>query len=73
MQVLKHFKPESPWLRPIQDKSILPKSSSSNFLGVKSECPWLRPIQDKGILQPKPTDFSPEKLEEDLSEECCLV
>jgi hypothetical protein len=51
----------------------MPKISSSNFSGVKSECPWLIPIQDKGILQPKAIDFSPEKLEEDLSEECCLV
>jgi hypothetical protein len=51
----------------------MPKISSSNFSSVKIECPWLRPIQDKGIFQPKPTYFSPEKLEEDLSEERCLV
>lgn len=41
-KVLKHFKPESP---------------------------WMRPVQDRGASQPKPTDFSPEKLEKELFEE----
>lgn len=35
----------------------------------KPETPWMRTIQDKGIIQPKPTDFPSEKLEEELFEE----
>jgi len=29
----------------------------------------MRPVQDQGAPQPKPTDFSPEKLEKELFEE----